>query len=106
MRALIIGVFALSLVTPATSWGRAMTCGDLKARFEGRSEDRSFDPGAELLGVIATHPELCVPDGTMLGTLQAIFVHWTDDNPNLMQMPSWDCAAKAFHESFHCSPRK
>jgi hypothetical protein len=89
-------------MSPGVSLATPMTCGQLKNYIEGTAAVLNFDPGAELLGVVATHPELCIPRGTILGTLRAVFVHWGDSNPKLMNMPSWDCAARAFRESFPC----
>ena len=57
-----------------------MTCGQLKDYLESQTVDLSFDPTAELLGVVATHRELCIPPGTVLATLKAVFVHWADGN--------------------------
>jgi hypothetical protein len=80
-----------------------MTCDELVAHLEGRGTiDLNFDPGAMVLGVAATHPELCIPNGIVLGTLEAVFVHWADSNPKLMNMPAWDCVARAYSESFPC----
>jgi hypothetical protein len=43
-----------------------------------------------VLGVAATHPELCILNGIVLGTLEAVFVHWADSNPKLMNMLAWE----------------
>ena len=97
-------VLVTIIVALATSMAAAKprTCGQLKEQFEGVNRDLSFDPGAVLLGVVATRPELCIPRGTILATLQAIFVHWADENPKLMRMESWACVTRAFAESFQC----
>jgi hypothetical protein len=80
-----------------------MTCDQLAARLEGRgTPDLTFDPGGLLLGVFYTHPELCVPNGIQLGALEAVFVHWAEANPQLMQTPAWDCVATAYSQSFPC----
>jgi Rap1a immunity proteins len=80
-----------------------MTCGELKDRIEDKVADPSFSPSAELLGVVATHGELCTPSGTTLAKLTAVFVRWGDANPELMNMPSRDCIARAFAEAFQCT---
>lgn len=98
-----IATFVLILCAVANdASARPMTCGQLKDYLENKSVNLSFDPNAELLGVVATHPELCIPKGTILATLKAVFVHWGDGNPKLMNTPSWDCVARAFRESFQC----
>jgi len=99
-----IGILILAFfMNPGASSAKPMTCGQLKDFVEGKgAPDLYFDPGSELMGVVATHPELCIPAGTILGTLRAVFIHWADTNPKLMSMPSWDCAARAFKESFQC----
>ena len=96
---------ALALVGTSAA-ARPMTCGQLRDRLENKIVDFQFDPGAELMGVVATHGELCIPTGMVLGTLRAVFIHWADANPKLMNMPSWDCAARAFRESFPCEQPK
>ena len=97
------GVFlALVLTTSTLAMAKPMTCGELKDRLENKVVDLQFDSGSELMGVVATHRELCFPPGMILGTLRAVFIHWADGNPKLMNMPSWDCAARAFRESFPC----
>lgn len=104
--AILLALVAVS--NPYAVSAKPMTCGELKDRFEGRIPGpltlggSAIDPGAELLGVVATHAELCLPQGIVLGTLRAVFVHWADGNPKLMKMPSWDCVARAFAESFPC----
>ncbi|WP_442868430.1 Rap1a/Tai family immunity protein [Bradyrhizobium sp. CCBAU 51627] len=100
-RALTFGMLLMTLLSAAIAKPR--TCGQLKGAIDGTAPDLSFDPGAELLAVVATHRDLCVPNHTTLAVLQAVFVHWGDGNPRLMNTPSWDCAAQAFREAFPCN---
>jgi hypothetical protein len=99
----LIAASIFSVLSLNFSSARPMTCGQLKDYLENKKVDLSFDPGAELLGVVATHRELCIPPGVPLGTLRAVFIHWGDQNPKLMNMPSWDCIDRAFRESFQCN---
>lgn len=99
----LAAVLILTASLSSQASARIMTCGQLRDILDNKVIDTSFDPGAELLGVAATHRELCIPQGMTLGVLRAVFIHWADNNPKLANMPSWDCAARAFADSFPCA---
>lgn len=81
---------------------KPLNCENLLAGLQG-SGDLGTDYGSILFGVVQTaKPPLCVPNGTMLGTLRAVFIHWADEHPGEMQTEAWRCAAKAFRDSFPC----
>jgi|SRR5665213_2941178 len=94
-------IIATMVTFPAAA--KTLTCGQLKDRLENPVGRPYFDTGSQLLAVAATHPELCIPPGTILGVLQAVFIHWADKNAKLMGMDSWECTARAFQESFPCA---
>lgn len=105
------GIFILGLLMYTTCSAQngnrtPMTCGQLLAGLEHRVPDFQTDYGAILMGVAQTHPEACVPSGTLLGVMEAVFVHWGVAHPKLMGMEAWECAARAFAESYpKCNSR-
>jgi hypothetical protein len=101
--ALVCAAALLLAGAPHAASAKPMKCSDLLAGLEGRTADLKTDYGAILLAVAQTNPKLCVPSGTMLAVLKAVFVHWADAHPELMNMEAWECAAQAFAESYPCS---
>lgn len=103
MRYIAAALILACCLNSTGTWARPMTCGELKDRIEDKVADLSFSPSAELFGVVATHGELCIPSGTTLAKLTAVFVRWGDANPEFMNMASRDCVARAFAEAFQCT---
>ncbi len=91
----------LLLAPPAQA--KSLTCDELVAGLEGKGTPNT-DYGAIILGVVQTAaPRVCVPNGTMLATLKAVFVHWADQHQKEMGTEAWGCAAKAFAKAFPCA---
>lgn len=107
-----VALLVLAQAAPLVANSKGLTCEQLADGLQGRG-DLGTDYGSILLGVVGTaHPRMCVPNGTMLGTLRAVFLHWADNHPEAMTSEGWSCAARAFRESFlleamraqvHCS---
>ena len=97
---LVLCLFANCI--PISASAKPLTCAELLAGLDGTTKDFSVDYGAILLGVAQTKPGICVPNGTMLGVLSAVFVHWADTHPEHMGMEAWNCATKGLQQSFPC----
>ncbi len=94
---------AAAVVASLPARAAPIRCEELVAGLNGKG-DLMTDYGAILLGVVQTaKPKMCIPNGTMLATLKAVFIHWTDEHPGEMQSEAWHCADKAFRESFPCT---
>lgn len=99
-------LLAMVILVPATAAVAApVSCQQERDALRGGLQLGSgpnFDAGAQLLGVVETHPKLCVPTGIQLGTLEAVFEHWADTHPNAIRGDAWVCAELAFRDSFPC----
>jgi hypothetical protein len=101
-RLCILFLCLIACCVPITTAAKLLTCAELRAGLDGTTKDLSVDYGSILLGVVQTKPDICVPNGTMLGVLSAVFVHWADTHPEYMAIEAWKCATKGLQQSYPC----